>query len=220
MGFTSQDLNLMRQSLGMDAGSARRIDFARSWACPKPWKRVALAGPALGAPASVFLMERLIALGARWIVGVGSCGSLQPEVTIGDVILPTWALIEEGTSAHYLGPGVATTPSPKLLEQIRGQLRAEGIVPLEGGVWTTDAPFRETIDKISSYQKRGLMAVDMEASALMTVASFRGIAFASVLVVSDEIGSLTWKRGFQDRVYLTRLSSVARCSAGVLANVG
>jgi len=171
----------------------------------------------MGAPAAVLLLERLIALGARWIAGVGSCGSLQPEITIGKIILPTGALIEEGTSAHYQGPSVKTTPNPALREAIRQQLLAKGIQPLEGRIWTTDAPFRETVDKVSSYQNEGILGVEMETSALMTVASFRRVFFASVLVVSDEIGSLRWKRGFKEPAYLEGLAKAARVAVEVLA---
>jgi uridine phosphorylase len=163
-------------------------------------------------------MERLIALGAGCIVGVGSCGSLQTHVSIGRVILPTSALIEEGTSGHYQGRGVSATPDPYLLEDIRQALNSEGIQPLEGRVWTTDAPFRETFEKVTRYQRSGILAVEMEASALMTVASFRNIPFASVLVVSDEIGTLSWKRGFDDSRYLDGLARAAKATVRALAD--
>jgi uridine phosphorylase len=162
-------------------------------------------------------MERLIALGAGYIISVGSCGSLQPDVPIGQILLPTGALVEEGTSAHYRGAGVKTAPNPALFGTIRDRLCAEGISPLEGRVWTTDAPFRETIDKVCAFQKAGILGVDMESSALMTVASFRGISFASVLVVSDELASLSWKRGFNDASYQERLMKAAETSVRVLA---
>ncbi len=72
----------------------------------------------------------------------------------------------------------------------------------EGRVWSTDAPFRETVKKVIHYQQAGALAVDMETSALFTVASFRGILMAVALVVSDELSSLTWVHGFRDRGFL------------------
>jgi uridine phosphorylase len=67
-----------------------------------------------------------------------------------------------------------------------------------GTVWSTDAPFRETVGKVGAYQAAGVLAVDMETSALFAVARFRGIRLASLLVVSDELSSLSWRPGFKD----------------------
>ena len=61
----------------------------------------ALAGPFLGAPHAVMGMEKLIALGVRRVWFLGWCGSLPPVLRVGDLILPTGALSEEGTSCHY-----------------------------------------------------------------------------------------------------------------------
>ncbi len=62
---------------------------------------LALAGPLLGAPQGVMVMEKLIALGAKRVWVLGWCGSLQPNLLVGDIVIPTTALSEEGTSAHY-----------------------------------------------------------------------------------------------------------------------
>ena len=72
----------------------------------------------------------------------------------------------------------------------------------EGRVWTTDAPFRETFKKVMAYQQAGLLAVDMETSALFAVASFRGIRMAVALVVSDDLSSLRWVHGFRAPEFL------------------
>ncbi len=216
MSFTPLDLVLIRKAMGLQEAPCRGIDFARLWSSAGGGQEVGLAGWAMGAPMAVYLMERLIALGARRILGVGSCGSLQPRLRIGDVILPTGATIEEGTSAHYRGEGVTTAPDPTLLEALREALVAEGIDPALGPVWTTDAPFRETVRKVSRYRDEGLLAVEMEASALMTVASFRRVGFCSLLVVSDELGDLKWRRGFTNPHFLERLAQVTRVAVRVL----
>ncbi len=217
MSFTPMDLALIRKALGLGESPDRRVDLAKLWTCPSPWEGVALAGPAMGAPAAALLLERLIALGAKWVIGVGSCGSLQPHVSIGQVILPTGALVEEGTSLHYLAPGVQTIPDAELMGVLRAALKASGIEPHEGRIWTTDAPFRETREKVIRYGRDGVLAVEMETSALMTVAFFRKTPFASALVVSDEIGSLRWKRGFESPGYVQGLARVAKVAVGVLS---
>ncbi len=55
-----------------------------------------LAGPMLGAPQAVLVLEKMIALGVNEVIAAGWCGSLQPQVEIGHLVLPTGAFSEEG----------------------------------------------------------------------------------------------------------------------------
>ena len=66
-----------------------------------------------------------------------------------------------------------------------------------GKVWTTDAVYRETRQKVENYQKQGVLAVEMEISALFSVAQFRQVDLCAMLVVSDELSSLKWRPGFR-----------------------
>jgi purine-nucleoside phosphorylase len=75
---------------------------------------------------------------------------------------------------------------------------AEGVSARPGTVWTTDAVFRETRAEVTRHQRDGVLAVEMECSALFTVGGFRGIDVAALLVVSDDLSSLTWRPGFKD----------------------
>lgn len=216
MAFTESDLGVVREALAIGHKPARRLDFSNMWTLDHPFEGVGLSGPALGSPASVLLLERLVALGARWIISVGSCGSIQPGLRIGRIILPTGAVSEEGTSAHYRSPRAKTAPAPDLLGDLRRKLSGQGLHICEGAVWTTDAPFRETVGKVRRYAKEGVLAVDMETSALMCVSSYRGISFSSVLVVSDELGELRWKRGFDEKAFRDSLAIASRTAASVL----
>lgn len=216
MGFTPPDLGLIRQGMGIAEGIPRKVDFWDLWICPDFRGKVGLAGPAFGAPAAVVLLERLIALGAQGVIGVGSCGSLQPWLGIGSVVVPEVALVEEGTSRQY-APGDSEAKSdPWLSEALVKALRENGIVPRVGKVWTTDAVFRETRGKVMAFQRAGVLAVDMESSALMTVSALRGVRFACALVVSDELGELRWKKGFHKEVFQESLKTVAGVAASTL----
>ena len=75
---------------------------------------------------------------------------------------------------------------------------AEGVSARLGTAWTTDAVFRETREEVTHHQRDGVLAVEMECSALFTVGGFRGIEVAALLVVSDDLSSLTWHPGFKD----------------------
>jgi uridine phosphorylase len=81
----------------------------------------------------------------------------------------------------------------------------------EGPVWSTDAIFRETRDKVRHYQDQGVLAVEMELSALFTVGKYRGVEVGGILVVSDELTTLTWRPGFKDERF--EKGRVAACEA-------
>ena len=158
--------------------------------------RATLAGPFLGAPQAVLGLEKLIALGARRVLVTGWCGSLQPDLRIGDLVMPSGALSEEGTSKHYPLEGDDPEADPDLRRRLADAVARRGLTARTGRIWSTDAPYRETRDKVRASRDAGLLAVDMEMSALLTVAAFRGVRLAALLTVSDELFDLTWRHGF------------------------
>jgi uridine phosphorylase len=158
---------------------------------------LAMAGPLLGAPQAAIVLEKLIALGAQRLWVLGWCGSLQPDLRIGDLIIPTTALSEEGTSAHYPVAEKGRRTDSILNEHLENALQKANLPFTTGPVWTTDAIYRETQTKVAEYGNKGILAVEMEMSALITVAAYRLVALAGVLVVSDELSSLEWHPGFR-----------------------
>ena len=154
-----------------------------------------LAGPAVGAPMAAMVLEKLIALGAQKVLLCGWCGSLCPDLAVGDLLLPTWALCEEGTSAHYPVAGRPESSSA-LRSGLEVFLTTKGFKAREGPIWTTDAPYRETRVKVRDYGGQGILAVDMEFGGLCSVATFRGIELAAALLVSDEPWRPEWLPGF------------------------
>jgi uridine phosphorylase len=155
-----------------------------------------LAGSFLGAPQAVMGMEMIIPLGANRFWVFGWCGSLDQTLRIGDLVIPTRGISEEGTSQHYpIGERPLITDG-SLNDILAEALEKEGRSFHKGMVWTTDAPFRETPSKVKDFQDRGALAVDMEMSALMTLAIFREVKLTGLLVVSDELFDLKWNPGF------------------------
>ncbi|MBW2065880.1 MAG: nucleoside phosphorylase [Deltaproteobacteria bacterium] len=153
-------------------------------------------GPFTGAPHAVMGLEKVVALGARRIWVMGWCGSLQRDLRIGDLLLPTRGLSEEGTSLHYPIGDRSPAPSPELILRLEKALHSREYSYRKGGIWSTDAPFRETKQKVEAYRRQGVLAVDMEMAALMTVAIYRQVDFCALLVVSDELSGNDWKPGF------------------------
>lgn len=172
--------------------------------------RFSCAGQIFGAPAAVVVLENLIALGARLVLAFGCAGSLQPSLRIGDILLPTSALAEEGTSAHYFPHEKLFPASNEGTAFLRRHLQEAQLSWHEGTVWTTDAPYRETISKVQTYQAAQIQAVEMELSALFAVARFRAVELAALVVISDEVFTLHWRPGFVSKVFQTRGASMAK----------
>lgn len=178
------------------AGEAPRY----AWGCPFrqgvcQGKPLTIVAPAVGAPYAVMVLEKLIALGARMVLALGWCGSLQPHVPVGHLILPTAAVSGEGTSRYYAPGEGDAAPDPGLLALLRGQLPEAAGWCHAGPIWTTDAFYRETPDLIQTLRAQGLLGVDMEMSALFRVGEFRRVPLAGLLVVSDELATLNWQTG-------------------------
>ncbi|TFG13713.1 hypothetical protein EU537_05505 [Candidatus Thorarchaeota archaeon] len=160
-----------------------------------------------GAPAAALHMEALIASGVESVLMIGEAGSISDDCHIGDLVIPEWGIREEGTSYHYLPPEAQCRPRGEILNEMKIGLQA--LHPKYGGVWTTDAGLRETRDKILRYSKQGAIAVEMECTALMAVAMYRGIDFAAILVITDELYQLEWNRGFRSNLVRTTKAQLA-----------
>ncbi|MFN2353629.1 MAG: hypothetical protein ABR512_03760 [Desulfopila sp.] len=175
-----------------------------------------VAGPAIGAPAATLVMEKLIALGARRIILMGWCGSIDTEHGIGDITVPTGALCGEGTSQYYMASNAEHSSGLKVTKPscstvaILSQLMEQRRLPCKGGrIWSTDAPYRESRSYLQHLNTtENISGVDMEFSALCSVAAFRGVEFAAVLVVSDELWARTWCPGFKNPLFKQRCGEV------------
>ncbi len=162
----------------------------------------------IGAPHAVTRLEEWIALGTKRFLAVGSAGGLQKNLRIGDIVLCTKAIRDEGTSHHYLKPGKYAFPSQKLTRHIRRTLQKLRIPYRAGASWTVDAPYRETVAEMRQYQKEGVLTVEMEASALFVVAQVRKVTLASLMVVSDILVDKDWKADFYGKRLLTSAKKV------------
>jgi uridine phosphorylase len=159
-------------------------------------KPVSVAYLPIGAPGTVMMMDEMIACGAHTFIGLGWAGSLQESAPIGTLVIPTSCISEEGTSEHYLDPMTKAAPNPHLVSAIQHACTAEAAKFEMGPVWTTDAPYRELVRKIAAYNRKGVLAVDMETSAMYALGQARKIEVCNLLVISDELVH-EWKPAFR-----------------------
>jgi purine-nucleoside phosphorylase len=161
-----------------------------------------VVGPIMGAPYAVIILEVLRSWGIRRGFFTGWCGSIDQRVRIGDLIVPSGAWIDEGTSPHYgQSSGSAAVPDQKLQANLQRELQRRSIPFHNGSIWTTDAIFRETRAQIDRFQGLGALAVEMELSALFSAAAFYDFPLAALLTVSDELFTYHWQPGFKTQAF-------------------
>jgi len=217
MTFTRVDFQEI-EALATGVGGSRQIVDCPFREITWQGQEIGVSGPAPGAPYAVMVLEKLIALGARCIIALGWCGSLRSEAVIGDFILPEAAYSEEGTSGHYPGAAVVSRPDAGLCQALRRSLTEAGCGFHAGTIWTTDAIYRETRGKVAAYGARGMWAVDMEMSALFNVARYRGVGLAGLLLVSDELFTMTWRHGLRDERFHAARRQALRLALEVLGS--
>lgn len=220
MVATPVDLFYLCELLNFSKDRFRRLFISRLYLNPSSSGGFSVTGPFIGAPYAAMLLETLIAWGARKIIFLGWCGAVSEEVRIGDIIVPTSAVIDEGTSRHYAAADSGSSAaSSSMVSSITQALATNHINFHAGVVWSTDAVYRETREKVEQYQRAGVLAVEMEISALYSVAQFRCAALGAILVVSDELSSFSWRPGFkhdgfiQGRQTACRIIQELVCSA-------
>ena len=163
----------------------------------------------VGAARSVMTLEELMALGARTFLIAGATGALKPGIDMGDYVIATSGLREEGASYHYQPPEhPARADGPAAHALIEAAKSSEHACHA-GCVWSTDAPYREFTGKVSRYGRDGVLSVDMEASALMIVTEFRGADLGLILTVSDLVYRRDWPNIFGTDEYRANCADMA-----------
>jgi uridine phosphorylase len=164
-------------------------------------------------------MEEMAALGVRRFLAFGACGSLVERLPIGSVVIPTFAHPDEGTSRHYGSPS-KPRPDRELVRALTAACRRRAIAFAQGGTWTVDAPYRESFQRARDLARHGILAVEMEASALWAVARTRGLRTASLFVVSDELGGDGWNPGFRHPTFLAAKKEAVRAVVDAISESG
>ncbi|MDD2733710.1 MAG: nucleoside phosphorylase [Desulfuromonadaceae bacterium] len=129
-----------------------------------------IIGGTVGASFAVLVAEELFALGCNALVTISSAGLIAENLQPPLFLLIDKALRDEGTSYHYLPPQRFALASAPLVEVVAHWLTEGGVTFSKGSSWTTDAPFRETSQLIVTRRKEGIIAVEMEAAALLAMA--------------------------------------------------
>ncbi len=160
---------------------------------------IAVATNFVGSSAAAMVFEELIFCGAEKVLEMGTSGGLQSFLMPGDIVVASEAICDEGTTCQYFRGRKSLASSPSLKRLLVEALNKRRVRHHEGAVLTTDGVYRETAAKLARFREAGVLAIDMETSALYAVARHRRVEIASALVISDLLTDSRWQPAFGDR---------------------
>ena len=156
------------------------------------------------------------------MIVAGLCGVFDPRVQVGDVLIPSRIYSEEGTSRHYCRNSEWAQADPQLCAHRASAGTDARVHPFD--TVTTDAVYRQTMNKEARWRSLVRAGVDMEASAVPQICAVYGIPAATVLLASDghplPDSDACWSWGGENfaavrRHYINRHRR-SRCSCGRL----
>lgn len=163
-------------------------------------KRVTVGNGGRFAPDTAMTTEILCAAGVEWLIRIGSCGSLQDHVKIGDLVIVTGAVRGEGTTSYYVAKSFSTVAHPEIVNALKRAAETLKVRYHLGWIFTTDALFQETPELIQELNQQQVSSIDMVTSTFLTIAQLRKKKAGAILAVSDEC--LHGKFGFRDPLFL------------------
>ena len=174
--------------------------------------RVSVQGTGMGSPGATIVVEELIQLGVKTLIRVGTCGGLQPHHALGDLIVAISAVPADSTAMHLVGnePHCPTASWSLVHEAVH--IAKHRDQPLHvGPIVSSDLFYNPDGGQYERWSKRGVLAVEMEASALFTVAALHGIESGCLLTVSDIVVEGEFKRISDDelRAAVDRMTRLA-----------
>jgi uridine phosphorylase len=169
--------------------------------------RLAAASTGIGAPSTAILVEELAQVGARRLIRVGNSGGLQPELGLGDLVITTGAVRDDGTTRSYVLPEYPAVADHRVVAALVAAARARGVRHAVGITWSLDAFFArnavldaegriqpmtfggyrppELAQRIEQMRAARVQNCEMESGALLTLANLYGLQAGCICVVSD-----------------------------------
>jgi DeoD family purine-nucleoside phosphorylase len=149
-------------------------------------KAVSVQGTGMGCPGATIVFEELIQLGVKKLLRVGTCGGLQPDHALGDLIVALSAVAADATASHLVANEPhCPTASWELIHEAVHVAKHSGETMRVGPIVSSDLFYNPDEGQYERWSRRGILAVEMEAAALFTVAALRGVHGGCLLTVSD-----------------------------------
>ena len=173
---------------------------------------VSVQGTGMGCPGAAIVFEELIQLGCKKLIRVGTCGGLQPHHALGDLIIALTAVPSDSTASHLVADEPhCPTAAWSLIHGAVHTAKEQGVPVHVGPIVSSDLFYNPDGGQYERWSRRGVLAVEMEASVLFTLAALRGVEGGCLLTVSDIVVEGEFKRISDDelRAAVDRMTRIA-----------
>src|SRR6201987_645857 len=175
-------------------------------------KPVSVQGTGMGCPGATIVFEELVQLGCKKLIRVGTCGGLQPSHQIGDLIVALTAVPADSTAMHLVGNEPhCPTASWSIIHGAVHTAKEMGQELHVGPIVSSDVFYNSDEGQYERWSKRGVLAVEMEASALFTVGGIPGVEAGGPLTVGELVfgGGFTRITDEELRAAVDRMTRIA-----------
>ncbi len=168
---------------------------------------LAAASTGIGAPSTAILLEELIKVGADTFLRIGNSGGLAAELELGDLVVTTGSVRDDGTSRSYVVPEYPAVADWRLVGALLESARERGVTAHAGITWSLDAFYARNAvleadgslasmsvggywphglaERIQDLRMARVLNCEMESGALLTLANLFGVRAGCICVVSD-----------------------------------
>ena len=149
---------------------------------------VSVQATGMGCPSAAIVFEELVQLGVKRLVRIGTCGGLQPDMQLGDLVIAVSAVPADSTATHLVrGEPHAPTADWELVHGAVHAARELDRPVRVGPIVTSDVFYNPDGDQYARWSDRGILAVEMEAAVLFTLGALRKVQAGCLLTVSDVV---------------------------------
>lgn len=151
-------------------------------------KKITVATTGMGAPSTAIVLEEIIKLGGRIFIRVGSAGGMSPEIEVGDIVIATGSIREDGTTLHYLPKEFPAVPDFDVLKTLVEVAKEKTERVFYGITLSTDVFYiPKTEEEKILLSKVGVKAVEMESGCVFIVSQRRGVKAGALFSIDGNV---------------------------------
>ena len=148
---------------------------------------VSVQATGMGCPSAAIVIEELAMLGVKRMLRIGTCGGLQPDLRLGELIVAISAVPADSTALHIAGEIHAPTADWGLVHSAVHAAKELGKPVRVGPIVSSDVFYNSDEGQYQRWSDRGVLAVEMEAAVLFTLGALRKVQAGCLLTVSDVV---------------------------------
>ncbi len=154
---------------------------------------LSICSTGIGCPSAAIAIEELERVGVKTVIRVGTTGAVQSGIEIGDMVVATGAAKDEGTTKRYESVTYPAVPDYEVLSALVDGAESRGEAVHVGPIASDDAFYAETEEYVEDWEEAGILAVEMEAAAVFTLARRKGMGAGAICTVDGNLVEGTQK---------------------------